>query len=224
MRSSFLVPLLWVSLLAAPAAWAISPGSADRKAALPNVCAQGPLQGSLCDPTDPDPCGSDLRDRPFECAVDFPAVPTLRGTLTLVSDEAVGDNTSSGGNPTITLLMEFENGLERYFVAKTFQNASAPEAAFPTIGHWLAPAAEDEIDAVVDSWFYQTPFASLEDVGTALREVARELFGSQLAVSATTPVIFDLEEVSNRPATDQYVGTDLGQVARFRVQIKFVEP
>lgn len=224
LRGSCSALLLCGSLLAATEAGAISPGSADRKAALPNVCEEGPFRGTVCDPTDAEPCGADRRGRSFECSVDFPAAPTLRGTLTLVSDEEVGDNESSGGNPTITALMEFEKGDERFFVAKTFQNVDSDEREFPAIGHWLAPEAAGEIDGLIDSFHYQTPFASLEGVGEALLEVAREVFGRRLAVSATTPVIFDLKEVSNRGSMDQYPGTDLGHVARFRVQIKFVEP
>jgi hypothetical protein len=208
-------------LLAPSPGGAISPGSADRKAALPNVCQQGPFRGRVCDPTAFQPCGRDRLRRPYECSVDFPAA-TLRGTLTLISDEAVGDNASFRGNPAITVLMEFEKGPQRFFVAKTFQ--SATPGMFPEIGHWLAPRTEDEIDGVIDSFVYQTPFSALEDVGEALLQVASQVLGHRCTVSAATPVIFDLTEASHRPATDQYARTDLGQVARFHVQIKFVEP
>jgi hypothetical protein len=220
-------------LLGANAALSLAPGSADRKAALPNVCANGPFKHEVCDPTEVDPCGVRRSGRPYECVVDF-SKRTLRGTLTLISDEEVGDNNTSFGNPTITMLMEFTDDEKRYFVAKTFQNTTAP--MFPEIGHWLAPETEDEIDDVINSFVFQTPVGALEDVGEALRQVANEILGRKFDFSDTTPVIFDLDsgrgsdddddkdhDDGDDEAIDQYVGTNLGQVARFRIRVKFVE-
>jgi hypothetical protein len=215
--------LAWlVGLMGATQAGALSPGSADRKAALPNVCDEGRSRGEVCDPTDVDPCGVDRRGVPYECVVDFPVVPTLRGTMTLVANDSVGDNDSSGGNPTITVLLEFRKGSERYFVAKTFQ--SDTEGVFPEIGHWAAPSQASEIDEVIRSFVYQTPVDALEGVGEALEQIAEAILKPQFDAAGKTPVIFDVTEFPSGNSIDQYPGTELGHVARFQIEIKFVEP
>ena len=101
----------WLGLLAALAtspAQAGSPGSADRKEALPHVCRSGPAAGEACDPTLPDDCGARGHRAHFACVPDFRHKPTLRGTLWVIVDEEVGDNLTSGQPPAVTILLEFE--------------------------------------------------------------------------------------------------------------------
>lgn len=198
-----------------------APGSADRKAALLNVCEAGPQRGRVCDPTDLDPCGTNGVGAPFVCGVDFSQLPGLRGTLTLIADEGPGDNDSPASNPTITALMEFRSGGELYYVAKTFQ--SSLPGLFPEIGHWLAPVQASEIQAIVNSFVYQTPIEALEGVGIALAEIAEREFGGRVDLSSSTPVIFELKAKPNQIGIDQYPGAQLGDVSRFAIEIRFVE-
>jgi hypothetical protein len=198
-----------------------APGSADRKAALKNVCAAGRHAGQVCDPTDVDPCGTNQIGVPFDCVVDFSQRPSLKGTLTLIADEAPSDNNALGGNPTITVLLEFQAGGQPYVVAKTFQGALPGQ--FPEIGHWLPPVEADEIHAIVNSFVYQTPIASLEGIGQALMEIAEREFVGTVDLSSSTPVIFQLKATPAPSAIDQYAGAQLGQVARFEIEIRFVE-
>jgi hypothetical protein len=217
--------MMGVVLLAVCCTWPVlagagAPGSADRKAALLNVCERGPLSGSVCDPTDLDPCGSNAAGTPFECGVDFSQRPSLKGTLTLVADEGPGDNDSPASNPTITALMEFRSGGQLYYVAKTFQ--SSLPSLFPEVGHWLAPAQADEIHAIVNSFVYQTPFEALEGVGSALMEIAEQTLGGSVDPSST-PVLYDLKVKPNQTGIDQYRGAQVAEVSRFEIEIRFVE-
>jgi hypothetical protein len=198
-----------------------APGSADRKAGLLNVCNAGPLRGEVCDPTDLEPCGSNRTGTPFECVVDFSERPSLRGTLTLVADEAPADNDSPAGNPTITMLLEFVSEGQRYFVAKTFQSTVGGQ--FPEIGHWLPPAEASEIDAVANSFIYQTPVEALEGVGLALAEIAERAHGERLDPASSTPVIFQLEAKRSHLGIDQYAGAGTADVARFAIEVRLVE-
>ncbi len=209
--------------LVAGSAWAGAPGSADRKAALPNVCAAGPLQGEDCDPTESAPCGVRGKGVPYACVVDFPANPTLRGTLTLVADDDVGDNDTAGANPTLTMLIEVGDGSRTFFFAETFQGGNLGE--FPEVGGWNPPLSEDEIDQIESSFVFQTPVEALGPLGLALQEAAEQIFGRRFDSSGTIPVFFDLRpEPSVGDPIDEYTDADLGQVARFRIEIKFVVP
>lgn len=224
MRGSELRGLaLMLGVLVAGAAWAGAPGSDNRQAALPNVCAGGPLSGQDCDPTELDPCGARPTGVPFACVVDFPVNPTLRGTLTVVADEEVGDNNAAGGNPTLTLLLEVRDGSRTFFFAETFQSANFGD--FPEVGNWFPPLSEDEIDQLATSFVFQTPVEALGPFGAALQEAAAQIFGRRLPTSGTLPVIFDLRpEPGVGQAIDQYNSANLGQVARFRIEIKFLTP
>jgi hypothetical protein len=203
------------------AATAGAPGSADRKAALRNVCASGPNAIDVCDPTEVDPCGANAQSEPFACVVDYSQLPSFRGTLTLIADEEPADNNSAGGNPTITMLMEYRISGQLYYIAKTFQTSLAGQ--FPEIGHWLPPAQADEIQAIVNSILYQTPVESLKGVGQALTEIAEREIGGSLDVSASTPVVYELNAMSNQIGIDQYAGAGLAEVSRFQIEIRFVE-
>ncbi len=209
--------LLLVALTLGPAR-AGSPGSADRKAALPHVCQGGPLHRQACDPTLPNDCGS-TDGQVFACVPDFRGKPTLAGRLWVAVDGDVGDNLNSGLAPAVTILLEIRAHGRRFRVVETFQGG----ASGPEIGNWL-PFAEDEIEDLEASFVYQTPVEALGDVGEALKQVASQVFGRDF--SATLPVFFDARLVRRGPsAQDEFDRLDmLGQAELFEVRIKFLDP
>jgi hypothetical protein len=212
----------WLGLLAALAAspaQAGSPGSADRKEALPHVCGSGPAAGEACDPTLPDDCGVRGNAAPFECVPDFRRKPTLRGTLWVIVDEDVGDNLTSGQPPAATILLEFKTEGRRFRITETFQGGDDG----PVIGNWL-PFGEDEIEELESSFVSQTSVEALGDVGEALKEVASAVFGGDF--SHTLPVFFRAKLLRRGPTpTDEFAGLDtLGQAELFEVWVKFLDP
>lgn len=218
-----LAAISWLGLfvsLSLGSAQAGSPGSADRKDALPHVCLYGPLRGERCDPTLPQDCGTRNRNTPIPCLPDFQGKPTLRGTLWVIVDEDVGDNTTAGRPPAATILLEIKAGGARHQIVETFQGAG-PDG--PEIGNWL-PFGEDEIEDLESSFVFQTPVEALGHVGDALKAIAGETFGGDF--SSTIPVFFQARLVP-RAIADASARAGLGALGRsraFRIQVVFLDP
>ena len=212
------VAVAFACLLVATPAWSGAPGSAGRAAALPNTCHGGPLSGRACDPTDADPCGARRDGRAFECVVDLRGLPSLSGRLTLIADEEVGDNGAAGGNPTITMLLEIKGGQNTWRFAESFQAVAT--GAWPLIGPWI-PMSEADVKSVTSS--FQSSSGALEGLGYALREAGEAILGTPLGDAV--PVIAALvPEPAPTHVVDQVQTANLGQVATYRVEIRFVAP
>ena len=166
--------------------------------------------------------------------------PVLTGKMTLIGDDCPSDTDGVTGNPVLTVLLDLEYKGQHYLIAKSLQNnASQPCGANPGDGPgtWVSGFGWNQETSGIEGWIdlfllgpfvweYQPPVGPLEDLGTAILEVAQTALNtsnnSPFDLNGKWPMIRATRE-SPTPDQDQFTGTDLAKVFTFDVRIDFVD-
>lgn len=197
-------------LAAATAARAGAPQPDTRQGDFAHVCHGGPNKGLACT------VAEQASDCPRSACVVQAVSKAIRGTLTLIAHDAVGDWAAGGaGHQALTVLLEVKDPTgTRQLLAATYQNLAEPTEPPAAPSNVVAIAMDEQalgaLAPAVDGLLFAQPDGTL---AAALQA---------LFATAGTPAIVAVK--SRRVESADHRGDALATVLRFQVKIQFLAP